>query len=116
MAVDPNLESVKKLVRIHYSGLLPTVQCGLAVFGSMSVAGRTRPLSIIFEATSGYGKSAVTQMFFPVASSGLDKYAYRCDKFTPKAFVTHAANVSKEKLSEIDLLPQLRNRVLVTKE
>lgn len=116
MPAECSLERVKRLVRAHYNGLLPAVECGLAVFGTMPLSGRTRPLSVIFETTSGYGKSAVTQMFFPLAGTGLDKYAYRCDKFTPKAFVSHAANVSKDKLSEIDLLPQLRNKVLVTKE
>src|SRR5262249_9723234 len=116
MAAESKLEIVKGLIRSHYDGLLPAVECGLAVFGSMSLADRPRALSVIFETTSGYGKSAVTQMFFPVADSGLDKYAYRCDKFTPKSFVSHAANVAKDKLSEIDLLPQIKNRVLVTKE
>ena len=112
-----NLERVKQLVDTYYSGLLPTVKACLSVCCSMAFANRTRPLSLILETTSGYGKSAVVQMFFPLEQEGgLSDYIYRCDKFTPKAFVSHATNVPRERLAEIDLLPQIKDKVLVTKE
>ena len=41
---------------------------------------------------------------------------YESDNFTPASFVSHAANVTKDKLSEIDLLPRLRKKVLVSKD
>jgi hypothetical protein len=41
---------------------------------------------------------------------------YRSDKFTPRAFVSHAANVSRRTLAQIDLLPRLKHHVLVTPE
>jgi hypothetical protein len=106
--------SVEAEIDLHYPRLLPSVKAGLATFGTMALAGRTKPLSLIYEATSGYGKSAVVEMFFPIEA--LKEYAYRCDKFTPKAFVTHVANVPRERLAEIDLLPKLAGKVLVTKE
>ncbi|MFH1332977.1 MAG: hypothetical protein ABIH53_01935, partial [archaeon] len=43
-------------------------------------------------------------------------HTYLTDEFTPKAFVSHATNVKKEELSNIDLLPRIRNKVLVTPE
>src|SRR5215212_4112504 len=43
-------------------------------------------------------------------------YSYYTDKFTARAFVSHSANVSKEKLVEIDMLPQIQNRILLTPE
>jgi len=46
----------------------------------------------------------------------LSKYIIRSDNFTPRAFVSHAANVTSKKLEEIDLLPKIENKVLVTKE
>jgi hypothetical protein len=59
-------------------------------------------------------------MTFPLAvkdeEKGVNQYIYRSDKFTPKSFVSHAASVKAEKLSEVDLLPRLENKVLVTKE
>jgi hypothetical protein len=108
-SVTVTLLDVEAKVNSHYPRLLPAVKAGLATFGTMALAGRTKPLSLIYEATSGYGKSAIVEMFFPLEV--LREYAYRCDKFTPKAFVTHAANVPRERLAEIDLLPKLHGKV-----
>lgn len=110
------LARLESKVNFHYPGLLPSVKCGLAVFGSMAFRGRTKPLTIVYEATSGFGKSAVVDMFFPAKGSGLITYAYRCDKFTPRSFVSHIAARSETDLRKIDLLPQLENKVLLAKE
>ncbi|MGA2857323.1 MAG: hypothetical protein ABSE40_10660 [Candidatus Sulfotelmatobacter sp.] len=110
------LLKVERAVRTYYPALRQSVKCSLSVFGAMAIAGRTKPLSVIFEAPSGYGKTAVVQMFFPLPDGQLERLAYRSDKFTPKSFVSHAANVPKEKLSDLDMLPRVENKVLVTKD
>ena len=43
-------------------------------------------------------------------------YSYFIDKFTAKSFVSHSATVAKEKLSEIDLLPRIKDKILLTPE
>lgn len=110
-----SIEQVIEVVKKYYPALVPALLAELAVFGSMSLAGRTKPVSLIFEGSSGSGKTAVVQMAFPLDEK-LKRYVYRTDKFTPKAFVSHAANMTEEKLREQDLLPKLRNKVFVTKE
>ncbi len=55
-------------------------------------------------------------MAFPLPGSDLHLNVYRSDKFTPKSFVSHAANVKAEDLAKMDLLPKLENKVLITKE
>ena len=55
-------------------------------------------------------------MTFPLAEQEGPSCVYRSDRFTPRAFVTHAANVRAEQLAKMDLLPKLKNKVLVTKE
>ena len=112
----PAITDVEKAVNRYYGGLLPSVKACLAVFGTMVLKGRTKPLSLIFESTSGYGKTANLQMTFPLQNSGLDQHVYRSDKFTPKSFVSHAANTPGNELSNRDLLPRVQNKVLVTKE
>jgi hypothetical protein len=119
---------VNPIINKHYSNLLPAAHAALAVFGTLALKNRTKPLSVMFEASSGYGKTAVLQMCFPPFTTEnssnqdkslkmhMEKYVYRSDKFTPKAFVSYAANVKKEELEKIDLLPKLKNKVLVTKE
>jgi len=109
------LGEVIHLIESHYPGLGPAVRAALAVFGSLALAQRTKPLTLIFEGASGSGKTTVLQMVFPIKDSKVD-LVYRSDKFTPKAFVSHAASVKKENLDKIDMLPRLRNKVLVTKE
>lgn len=114
---NSSIQIVEEAVTRFYPGLLPAVKCGLSVVCSMALKGRTKPLSIMFETTSGYGKSAVVQMFFPLDKGTVaDPFIYRCDKFTPKSFVSHAANVTSAKLKGVDLLPKLQNKTLVTKE
>jgi hypothetical protein len=104
------------IINHYYHGLAPSVRAYLAVFGAMSLGGRTKPLSLIFETPSGYGKTAVLQMAFAEQGSRMAKYVYRSDCFTPKSFVSHAANVSAAELESIDMLPKLKDRVLITKE
>ncbi len=110
------ISQVEDAVRHYYPVLLPSVKACLAVCAAMALTKRTKPLSLIFETTSGYGKTATVQMIFPLPGGGLVNYVYRTDKFTPKAFVSHAANIPRGSLSQNDLLPKLQGKVLVTKE
>src|SRR5688500_2954960 len=89
-----SLRLVDSLVDHHFAGLGTTVRACLAVCGSMTLRGRTRPLSLILEGNSGSGKTVVIHLLMPKANPALADYVYRSDRFTPKAFVTHAANVS----------------------
>jgi hypothetical protein len=109
------IDPVEEKIVMHYPNLFPAVKACLAVFGAMALKDRTKPLSLMFEAGSGKGKTAVLQMTFPMDPDA-QSLVYRSDKFTPKAFVTHAANVAEEKLPKMDLLPKLKDKVLVTKE
>ena len=43
-------------------------------------------------------------------------YVYYTRNFSAKAFVSHNTAVSKEKLSEIDMLPKIRFKQLLTPE
>ena len=43
-------------------------------------------------------------------------YSYFTDKFTAKSFVSHSATVLKDKLTEVDLLPRIKDKILLTPE
>jgi hypothetical protein len=108
---------VENIVDYYYPALVKPVKACLGVCGSMGLANRTRPLSLMLETPSGYGKTTVLEMFLPRGPQDpLGRYIYRSDKFTPKAFVTHAANRTAEELAKQDLLPKLHKKVFVTKE
>ncbi len=109
------IADVEQVVNRHYHVLIGPVKCCLAVCGSMALEKRTKPLCVILETASGYGKTAVLQMFFPTGPR-LQPFIYRSDKFTPKAFVSHASNIQRRDLPRIDLLPKLKDKTLITKE
>jgi len=52
----------------------------------------------------------------PKAEPHLNDYIYRSDKFTPRAFVSHAANVKARDMSRLDLIDRLRDKILLTKD
>ena len=111
-----SIDEVKAQISHHYKELLQAVLALLAVCVTMALKGRTKPLSLMFEGGSGTGKTAVVQMLFASDELNMSAFIYRSDKFTPKSFVTHAANRKKSELAGIDMLPQLKNKVLLCKE
>jgi hypothetical protein len=88
---------------------------GIAVIAALSFKGIANPITLLYEGGAGRGKSTIINILNPDRES-TRKLVYRLDNFTPKAFVSHAANVSKEDIGKIDLLPQLTNKVLLVKE
>lgn len=110
------LDQLSAVINETYSAeIWQAVKAGLATACALSVKGRTNPLAIIFEGPSGRGKSTIINMFAPDRPE-TKAYLYRLDGFTSKAFVSHAANKSAEELKDIDLLPKIKNKLLVTKE
>lgn len=88
------------------------IMAGLAVTATLSIKNRPQCLSLIFVGPSGTGKSVVVESIYDADR----EHVHRVDDFTPAAFVSHSANKTLEELKEIDLLPKLRNKVMLTKE
>jgi len=42
--------------------------------------------------------------------------AYTTDSFTPASFVSHASNVKREELANVDMLPRIRYRTLIVRD
>lgn len=113
---DTGLRELERIVLKHYRPeLWDATKTALAVVCSLSIGERAHPLALIFEGPSGRGKSTVINMFRPDRSETAG-FLYRLDAFTPKSFVSHAANVAPEKLAGIDLLPKIKNKTLLIKE
>jgi hypothetical protein len=110
------LESLKKVVTSVYGDELWTaIKTGIAVIGSLSFKDLAHPITLLYEGGSGRGKSTIINILNPDRKE-TRKFVYRLDKFTPASFVSHAANVPKEEIKKIDLLPQLADKVLLVKE
>jgi hypothetical protein len=110
------LAKLEEIVTQTYSPeLWRATRAALAVIASLSLKGRSHPLALIFEGASGKGKSTVINMCNPDRDT-TKVFLHRLDKFTAASFVSQAANVSKQQLENIDLLPKLKDKVLLTKE
>jgi hypothetical protein len=120
-------KDVNPVINKYYPNLLDATHAALSVMATLALKDRTKPLSVIFEAPSGLGKTAVLKTLFPPPitdkssnelkrlNKEISEYVYRSDKFTPKSFVSHAANIKTADLVKVDLLPRIVNKVLVTR-
>lgn len=114
--VERQLRSLQQTVtEVYKQELWTAVRTGMAVIASLSFKSISNPISLFYEGGSGRGKSTVINIL-DADRAETKARVYRLDKFTTKSFVTHAANVGHDKIKEIDLLPKLNDKVLVSKE
>lgn len=109
----PPIEQVRDTVRRNFSesdAIWLATDAALSVFGALLLEDLSHPLAINLQDCPSSWKTTVLDFFT------IKGVTYRSDHFTPKSFVTHAANVKKEKLSEIDLLPRIKDKVLIVPE
>lgn len=116
VAPTATLAVVEQLIRRHYSpAIAKAVRAGLGAIASLSLRERDHCLVLIYEGASGHGKSIVLRTMMPDRPA-TEKHLLRMDDFTKAAFVSHAAKVSAETLEQHDLLPRVRDKVMLTKE
>lgn len=111
-AISKAYQGMREIVERHYPALWPQLHAYLATTASLCWSDFPLPVTMIAMGPSGSGK---TEPLSWIMRSGLEGVV-RSDFFTSKSFVTHASNIKKEKLAEIDLLPKLRDACLCTKE
>jgi hypothetical protein len=110
------LEKISQMVQQHFSEeIWRATKIGIGIIASLSLKERDNCLVLVFEGTSGKGKSTVVRLLMSDRAE-TEKWLHRVDDFTPAAFVSHAANRKVEQLKKIDLLPQIKNKLLLTKE
>lgn len=115
-STSPTLLDVAGVVRQHFrEELWRAIKTALGVIASLSLKGRDHCLVLVFEGPSGQGKSITVRVVMSDRAS-TEKYLHRLDDFTPASFVSHAANRTEKHLKEIDLLPKIRDKVMLTKE
>ena len=88
----------------------PGIEFTLSVLRILNIAGCTLPFAGIMLARSGGNKTLSCDMVIPWPS------VYYTRNFTARAFVSHNTAVSKEDLCEIDMLPKIRFKLLLTPE
>lgn len=109
----PPIEQVKNIVMRNFpetDAVWLTTDAALSVFGTLLLADLSHPIALNLQDCPSSWKTTVLDFFT------IKGVTYRSDHFTPKSFVTHAANIKKEKLAEIDLLPRIKDKVIIVPE
>jgi hypothetical protein len=111
-----SLRDVQAAVRGHYrEDIWQGIKAAIGLIASMSLQRRDNCAVLVFEGASGRGKSIIVRSLMSNAED-TDPIVVRVDNFTAASFVSHAANRTRVELEGIDLLPRIRNKVMLTKE
>lgn len=116
-AVAEKMEHVEKVVGVHFPDVLGPVKAALAVAAVGCFSDNEQPTTLVLIAPASAGKSMGLNFMTPIdASDPLAEFFYRSDKFTPASFVSHRADRDEKDLRDIDLLPRLKDRTLISRE
>lgn len=112
---------LRDLVESNFPALWPAVNLCLSTCATLLLAENVNPTAVVLVGGPSAGKTTVANMFEGalVRVGGRQKLVplvYRSDKFTPASFVSHAVNRTTRDLAKVDLLPRIKNRVLLTPE
>jgi hypothetical protein len=81
-----------------------------SVFVQLLLNDVSNPFALALVDVPSSGKT-ITLNFFDVPD-----LAYTTDNFTPASFVSHASNVKREELANVDMLPRIRYRTLIVRD
>ncbi len=107
----PDLGAVQEVVFQCFPALWDLTAASLSTVAAMIPDDVVNPPTLIIEGSSSGGKTTALDEV-----DGTPYVAYRSDKFTPKSFVTHATNIPGERIEDVDLLPRIRFRAMLTGE
>ena len=107
--VNKYLQLLEKVNEYFPEMLLP-LDFAISIKMILNVKDITLPFMGIVFAVPSSMKTQVFELFRRL------NYSYFTDKFTAKSFVSHSATVPKEKLKEIDMLPRIKGKILLTPE
>jgi hypothetical protein len=113
--VSPLSMARERLLRVVgecFPTIVEEATATLSVAATLLLDDQQNPVPLNFEGPPSSEKTTLIDLF----AEADDSKVYRSDKFTPKAFVSHAASVSRERLNEIDLLPRIRHKLVLVPE
>ena len=108
---DVNFAQWQNTIKSNFPDLLFPAEYGLSIMSQILITDITNPFSLVFVDVPSAGKTIAINFF-----ADIDGLTYATDKFTPASFVSNAANVKKEKLADIDLLPRLKYKMFLIRD
>ena len=105
-----NIETARQTVQESFPRLWEATQACLSVCATLLLEDLANPVGINLLGPPSCGKTTVLSFFYEVP------YCYRSDHFTPASFVSHSVNVKKKELTKIDLLPRIKDKIMIIPE
>lgn len=109
--IPGTFEEWQTVITDNFPDLAFAAEICLSVICQLLIKDIANPFAVILVDVPSAGKT-ITLNFF----AEIEELAYATDKFTPASFVSNAANVKKDKLPEIDLLPRITNKTLIVRD
>jgi len=104
------LSRLRLVIKEQFPGMWKPTEACLSVIAQLKISDISNCFFLTFVGPPSSRKTTMLSWFF-----GLD-ICYRSDQFSPKSFVSHYAGITNEKLQEVDLLPRIKDKVLITPE
>lgn len=101
----------QKTIKDNFPDLLVPAEIIMSIITQILILDITNPFGIVLVGNPSSGKTIVINFF-----ADLEDITYCSDKFTAASFVSNAANVKKEKLDKIDLLPRIRFKTFLVRD
>lgn len=108
---EVNFKEWQEVVKSNFPDLVFPAEYGLSILAQILIKEITNPFSLVLVDVPSAGKTIAINFF-----SEIDGLTYATDKFTPASFVSNSANVSKEELPDIDLLPRLKHKLFLLRD
>ncbi len=100
----------RDIVRENFPALAKSAEICASVVAQLLLNDVTNPFALALVDVPSSGKT-ITLNFFDVP-----ELIYSTDDFTPASFVSHASNVKREELGQVDLLPRVRFKTMVVRD
>lgn len=104
------LKELESIIVLNFPSVWFETKACLSIFCSLVLKNLNGCPSLNLVGNPSGEKTTVLSFFYG------DENSYMSDDFSPRAFVSHSAKVSEGELESIDLLPKIKNKVLITPE
>jgi hypothetical protein len=110
--VEPvRFEQWRGVIEANFPALVRPAEICLSVVPQVLLNDVSNPFALALVDVPSSSKTIILNFF-----DGPTELTYTTDNFTPASFVSHASNVKREELGNVDLLPRIRYHTLIVRE
>lgn len=108
--VAEKYDVLRKIMEMHYPEAWPMMEFCLSVKSILNVLNLTLPFMGVIVAPPASMKTMVIQLFRKYPNT------FYTDSFTPSSLVSHNAALTEEQLEKVDMLPKMKDKVVLVPE